>query len=406
MSLETMNRPDVQPRPTNVTGLRGVGIVLRRELRTKLLTKAFAVSTLIFAVMMLAVPAITGNDKPDKLVIGYSAASTDAGAALRASAGAGVEVRALGSVEQARAQVQDSHVDAALVPRPGGGYQALVDRRLDAGVAALINQSLTERATTRLAQAHGVTAEELQSAHHLGAVPAVPVGEQIDAVLILVGLGFGAAAVVVTLLWAMPLTTDVMQEKVSRVVEILLTSIRPWQLLAGKIVAATLIGIVQLAVVAAAAYAGLRLFGTPVSLGGVTAKLIVVGVSCMLLGVMMCSSLMAGLAARVERQEDLGSVLQPAFIASLLPLTTATYGAFSFPDSRWFDIASMAPVFSVFVMPARMTVETVPDWQVGVALGVGILTVLACFLAAGRIYTGSVLRSGGRVSLRESWLRQ
>lgn len=288
----TPHRLTVELDPGRVRGSGGVGIVLRRELATKFLTKAYALSTLLFAAMAILLPL----------------AFTDDG------------------------------------PRP-------------------VNSGMTP---------------------------------------VLLGLGFALAAVVVVLLWGIPLATDVMQEKASRVVEILLTSIRPWQLLAGKVVSTAVIGLTQLGVVLAATLVARPLTGKSLALAGIDWALVAVGVPCLALGVLTCSTLMAGLAARVERQEDLSGVLQPAMTVTLLPLAAAVYLCFDFADSIWLDVASIAPVFNTFVLPGRMAVETVPGWQVALSLAVAVATTVAAFRIAGRVYAGAVLRSGGRVSLRES----
>ncbi|MGY1843209.1 hypothetical protein [Modestobacter sp. SYSU DS0875] len=121
--------------------------------------------------------------------------------------------------------------------------------------------------------------------------------------------------------------------------------------------------------------------------------------------VVTCTTLMAGLAARVERQEDLSSVLQPALGLALVPMAAAAYLVFDSSGTRWLDLASVAPVLATFVMPARLAVEPVPAWQLGLALVVPLATAVVAFAVAGRGYAGAVLRSGGRVPLREALRR-
>lgn len=287
------HRPTIDLDPGRVRGLGGVGIVLRRELATKFLTKAYLLSTLLFAAIAVLLPL---------------AFSDDAG------------------------------------PQPTAG-----------GMSSL-----------------------------------------------LLGLGFAVAAAVVVLLWGIPLATDVMQEKASRVVEILLTSIRPWQLLAGKVISTAIIGLTQLGVVLAATLVARPLTGKRLDLAGTDWEPVAVGVPCLALGVLTCSTLMAGLASRVERQEDLSGVLQPAMTVTMLPVAAAVYLCFEFADSIWLDVASIAPVFNTFVLPGRMAVETVPGWQIALSLAVAVGTTVAAFRIAGRVYAGAVLRSGGRVSLRDA----
>lgn len=218
----------------------------------------------------------------------------------------------------------------------------------------------------------------------------------------LIGFAFAVIAVVVVLLWGIPLATDVMQEKASRVVEILLTSVRPWQLLAGKVIATAIIGLTQVAVVIAVTLVSGRLVSNPIAFGAIDPALVVAGTACLVLAVLTCGALMAGLASRVERQEDLSGVLQPAMGVAMVPLAAAVYLGLQFTDSVWLDIASIAPVFNVFVLPVRMAVESVPVWQVLLSLTIAVITAIGAFRLAGRIYSGAILRSGGRVSLQQA----
>lgn len=219
---------------------------------------------------------------------------------------------------------------------------------------------------------------------------------------LMLALAVGLAIVIVVMLWGATLATGVVDEKASRVVEILLACIRPWQLLIGKVLAVSLLGLTQIAALAAAALAGLAASGNPIPLPDLGNPVIPAGLICLVLGVVLFSILMAALAARVERQEDLSSVLQPAYLLSLCPFAATVVLAFNSPSSPWLDVASIAPFFNVFAMPVRMAIETVPLWQQGLALLVCLTTIAASSALSGRIYGNAILRSGGKVALRDS----
>jgi len=219
---------------------------------------------------------------------------------------------------------------------------------------------------------------------------------------LLLALGMGAAIIVIVMLWGATLATGVVDEKASRVVEILLTCIRPWQLLIGKVFAVALLGLAQVAAIAGASLVGLAASGHSMVLTDLSSPIILTGVVSLVLGVVLFLMLMAALGARVERQEDLSSVLQPAYLLSLGPFAATVLLAFESPGSLWLDIASMAPFFNVFAMPVRMAIETVPFWQVGIAFLVSLITIAVISVFSGRIYGNAILRSGGKVALRES----
>ncbi|MGO2933856.1 ABC transporter permease [Microbacterium sp.] len=219
---------------------------------------------------------------------------------------------------------------------------------------------------------------------------------------LMLALAVGLSIVLIIMLWGATLATGVVDEKASRVVEILLACIRPWQLLIGKVLAVSLLGLTQIAALAAAALAGLAASGNPIPMPDLTNPVIPAALISLVSGVVLFSILMAALAARVARQEDLSSVLQPAYLLSLGPFAAAVILAFNSPSSPWLDVASIAPFFNVFAMPVRMAIETVPLWQQGLALLVCLATIAASSALSGRIYGNAILRSGGKVALRDS----
>lgn len=398
-------RPETTIDRRRVRGLGGVRIILGRELSTKFLTKAFVLSTLIFAAISLVMPLTLGDGGDDDATrLGHTAAGSDVAEVIASVGGDSVEVSEVDDAASGEEALADGDLDAVLVPGKGHGYRVLVEDSLDPQLGTLIQSTLHDQALRQVALDNGASNDQLDQAALAAVAEVVPVGAGSDGIGgLMVGLGFAIAAAVVVLLWGIPLATDVMQEKASRVVEILLTSVRPWQLLAGKVLATAIIGMTQLVVVLAATWTGLRLSGSAFDAGDLSLTQAITGLACVTLGIITCSTLMAGLAARVERQEDLSSVLQPAMGVTLVPVVAAIYGAFEFPDSVWFDIASVAPVFNTFVMPARMSVEAVPAWQLVLAIAVAVATTVACFAAAGRVYSGAVLRSGGRVGLLDAF---
>lgn len=399
------DRPSTPSDPKRVRGAGGVRIVLRRELATKFFTKAFTLSTLLFALLSLAGTALLGSGEDEAHTLGHTPEAGIVAQAAGQLGGNTINLEEVDSRATGQTLVDDGEVDAVLVAQ-GDGYDVLVASSLDPQVSALLEAAVADQSLREVAAQNSVPADELAEAAAGSRINVVSLGEDMNFVDVLLGLGFAAGAVVVVVLWGIPLATDVMQEKVSRVVEILLISVRPWQLLAGKVLATTLIGVTQLVVVLGAAAAGTALSGELPNLAGFSWSMLIVGSVCLILSIITCSTLMAGLAARVERQEDLSSALQPVFAIAMLPLAAAVYLVFDFVDSPWLDVASMAPFFNTFVLPARLAAEAVPLWQIAISLSVAVFTAVAAFALAGRVYAGAVLRSGGRVTLREALQRQ
>lgn len=401
-------RPVLQRVP-NAGPARGVALVFRRELLTRLLSKAFVVPTILFAVMALAAPLLFG-DRGDQgpASIGVATGSADR---WQAAAGGEFEVTEIGTdaaaLDAARTQVRDGELDALLVAGTGpasdggGTPTVLVQESLDPAIAEFLVTTLERSATQQVALDAGAAPQELTAA----ATAAVPTVEALapdrgPAGLDLVaGLAPGVVVVFLVIMWGTTLATGVVDEKASRVVEILLATIRPWQLLLGKVFAVTVLGLLQAAAIAVGALAGFLAGGGSVPALG--AGLVVTGVVAIVVGVVLLSLLIAALAARVERQEDVGSALQPAWMLSLAPWVASVW-LLNATDSVWLDIASIAPFTNVFTMPLRLAVESVPAWQVVASALVAAATLVAVAAFSGRVYAGSVLRSGGKVSLREA----
>ncbi|GAB3248159.1 hypothetical protein GCM10027425_04440 [Alteromonas gracilis] len=269
-------------------------------------------------------------------------------------------------------------------------------------VALVVRRELTATLLTRSALRSTLMLAALALAAPLlfDMAPTDPLPADLSGVLL--ALGTAALATTVVLLWGIPLATDVLQEKSGRVVEVLLTTLRPRHLLAGKVVATTLVGLAQMAIVTGATVLGLHLAGGALPLSGISVALAAVCLVCAVLAVLTTTTAMAALAARVDRQEELSGALQPALALVMVPLAAATYLAFDLADTVWLDIASMTPVLGVFALPVRLAVEAVPAWQIVLALVVALGTLAALVALAGRIYSGAALRSGRRVGVLEA----
>jgi ABC-2 type transport system permease protein len=197
----------------------------------------------------------------------------------------------------------------------------------------------------------------------------------------------------------------VVEEKTSRVVEILLATIRPWQLKAGKVTGIGAVGLLQLlivvgaAAVTAAATGGLS--GTDVNLTSTAVWALV----WFVLGFVMYSLVLAALAALVSRQEDVSSVITPVIVIMTIPYLIGVTVAPQDPTSPLVVNLSMVPFFAPFLMPIRIAMGSVPAWQVAGSTALTLAVIPLLVWVAGRIYGNAVLRTGARVPIREALRR-
>ncbi|GGL06587.1 ABC transporter permease [Sphaerisporangium melleum] len=188
----------------------------------------------------------------------------------------------------------------------------------------------------------------------------------------------------------------VVEEKGSRIVEILLTALRPWQLLAGKVLGLGVLGLFQLVVIAAVGLTAAQVSGAVPHLPDGTYGVVAGVVVWFLLAYAFYAAMYAAIASLVSRQEELSGVLTPATM-----LMTASYlvGFFAVgsPDGGLTHVLSLVPPFSSLVMPVRAAVVQVPLWETALAMGLMVVAAAAVLYAGGRVYQRAVLRTGARV---------
>ncbi len=208
------------------------------------------------------------------------------------------------------------------------------------------------------------------------------------------------ATLVLLQTWGSFLTMGVVEEKSSRVVEVLLSHIPARSLLTGKILGLGLLALFQMAIlVSGVALALLLLQGIEVPDGVWNAVPILL--ITFVLGFGFYAAIFAAVGSTVSRQEDAQSAQLPV----MLPLFVG-YGiaiaSISNPDSILLRIASFVPFTSPMVLPFRVALADPPLWEIAVALLVLAVSVPLVLRFAGAIYRTSLLKVGTRVPILEA----
>ena len=183
-------------------------------------------------------------------------------------------------------------------------------------------------------------------------------------------------------------------------VELLLATMRPWQLLAGKIIGLGLLGLAQIVAISVVGVAGALAFGV-VSLPGQLIGTVLTVVAWFVLGYAFYASVFAAAASLVSRQEGLASVITPTTILLVVGFFIAIRSAGN-PTGTLATVTSFVPGLSPLVMPVRMAAGAAPWWQVGLAVSIMLVGVALVVRLAGRIYAGALLRTSGRTKIREA----
>jgi len=195
--------------------------------------------------------------------------------------------------------------------------------------------------------------------------------------------------------------SGVVEEKASRVVEVLLAAIRPSHLLAGKIVGLGILGFAQLLVIAAiglgaaTAAGSIDLDSDLLSAAGLTLLWFVLGYAFY-----SCAFACAG--AIVPRQEELQSSMTPLTTIILVSFFVA-FAVLQNPDGTLATVSSFIPTTAPMTMPPRIALGEAPAWQIAVAILVTAASAAALIPLAARVYSGAILRTGSSVKLREAW---
>jgi len=380
-------------------------LVTRREVTERARAKSFLVSTGIYLVVALAsiiVPNVVGDDEPVHRVGVAGAASEQLQAAiatLAPSVDLKVEVRRLADAGAAAAAVRERTVRVAIVD----GNRLVARSDVGDQLGLLLNTAAYQvGAAARLAEA-GVSpadAARLLSPEPLAVdrvVEARPLRESNRP------LAFTGVMVICLLLltYGFTVANGVLEEKASRVSEVLLGALRPSQLLAGKVVGIGVVAVIQLlmvgipAVLTALAFDSFSLpGGTPLTLAAVLLWSI--------LGYGLYSCIFAAAGAAASRPEDVGNATAPITI-----LIAATYfvaiAATQDPDGAISRVASFIPPMTPMTMLPRSAVGHVEPWEVPLAMLLVLVTTYLTVRLGARVYAGGMRRPGPKLRLREVW---
>ncbi|MBS5977517.1 MAG: ABC transporter permease [Actinomyces urogenitalis] len=420
-TTSTTTRPSGATPDASMSAWAEIRLVAGRELRTQLLKKSAVISQIIM--MVLVVAGIVaygyfsgGQDEPYRLgVTGSSAtavqALTDAaGSELTTSSGRPVEIVDLTGQDPATTLGEDSadqagHVDMVL-DLAADQPELMVQEKADQGVVAALSALIQQRALAdQVAALGGDPAAVSQAVAE--AAPSVtvldpPSSDRADA-----GVRYTTLMIVNILLFIVimgggqVIAMGVVEEKSSRIVEILLACVRPTSLLAGKVIGtglAVISSYALIAVVAAATAAVMDVLpNTDLRLDSVVAVMLV----WMVVGFATFAILFGAAGALVSRQEDMGNVTMPIMMLAMVPYMLSFVMAMGSPQSVVWRVLAYIPPFSAFLMPARLTFGY-SDWgEQAIALAIALAVLPLLVRLAARVYTRAVTRMGARVPLKE-----
>jgi ABC-2 type transport system permease protein len=390
-----------EPAADGLSSGRLVRLVAAREISTRVRDRTFVISSVIILLLVVGamafqVVAASGNSTITVGVVGDTSVVEPVLRQEGKTLGDQVTVVALADEAAARRAVTNGDVDGALLGAAGSSPRLVVDRSAGAQLQAVVQGAVSQMALGRALAQAGVDSIDVPKTTVTALAPdADQTGERTGVAIISVVILYTLLA-----LFSQFVAQGVVEEKSTRVVELLLATLRPWQLLAGKILGLGLLGVVQIVVVAVIGVVGAVAFGV-VSFPAQLIGTVVGVVAWFVLGYAFYAAVFAAAASLVSRQEDLPSVITPTSMLLFAGLFISIRAATD-PTGGLARITSFIPGLSPLVMPVREAAGGIAWWEVLVAVLLMLAGTAVVVRVGGRIYAGALLRTGGKIKVREA----
>ncbi len=386
-----------------------IRLVAMREIRAKMFAKSFVVTTLATMAAILAggiLYAFLGSAEPSRIGVLPGDERAAAVVGIAAASDRDIEIKQVSSREAGEKKLEGGDLDV-LLAHGDPGLTLVVDEELSDGLTTMFAALAQQEALAGEIQGLGgdpsrvgdVVAASAPTIERLNAT------DEKDGGQIFAGFAVGILIFMALMTTGQMVAQGVVEEKSSRVVELLLATVRPWQLMAGKVIGIGAVGLVQmfaLVITGAATAVGFGLLdGTEVALGSTAAWALV----WFVLGYASYALLMAGLAALVSRQEDIGPALAPVMMIMMVPYLIGVSLAPWDPDHPVVVALSYIPFAAPMLMPMRIALGDVALWEILVSAGLTVALLPALVWIAGRLYSRGILRTGARISLLDALRR-
>jgi ABC-2 type transport system permease protein len=385
-----------------LTGGQAIMLVARREFVTQVRSRSFVIGIVFTLVIFGAVAGVAAfvSSQTEGRTVGVTAEAAALEPVLQQIAGQQDLDLRIAEVDEAtgRAQVEADELDALLT---GGadGYRLLYRDAVDSELTPVVTAAAQQQALATALDGAGVDPASLTAQAQVLPSTVEPVDPERGQQLAL-ALG-GTFLLFMGLQYAAGVASGVVEEKQSRVVELLLATIKPWHLLTGKVIgigAAGLLTMVILGAIAAGAGAALGLLTLPTAAFGMLVMVLV----WYLIGFFLYAAVYAALGSTVSRQEELQSLIAPMVFLVIIPFILTLNLLPNDPRNPILAVLSYVPFLSQTVMPARYALGVAPLWEVALSAVIAIVAIFVVVRVAARIYRNSILRTGARVSLAEA----
>jgi ABC-2 type transport system permease protein len=389
---------------------RSIWLVARREILERGRSRGFILSvafTTILVIGSFVVPALLfGEDKPTRIGV-VEPTPVGLTTAIQTSADQfdrSVTIATYPDAAAADKALADETVDIVVEVPPdlSGPGDIRTNEEPDQATAQVIGAAVVGLRVQAVLGDSNVDQAALAAAQQPPATSSLDPETEDDQARLLVA-NIGAVLILVGIFsFGFTVLTGVVEEKQSRVVEVVLSTVRARDLLMGKVLGIGVLGVVQLfvfvvaALVAALATDRLTL---PTTTPGAVALLAV----WFVLGYLLYSTALGFLGALASRMEEASNASTPVTLVAMVSYFVAIFAVLDDPSGTVATIATFLPPSAPFVVPLRAAFDAIPLWQIGVSAVITIVGIWILFAIGARVYSGAVLQVGGRIKLRDAW---
>jgi ABC-2 type transport system permease protein len=372
-------------------------LVARRELRERVSARSFRISTIILVIAVacaVGIPAlVSGGGTANRVgIVGANQAALAATVRQAGSVlGEKVEATPVASQAAGEAQLRRGKLDALYV----GRREVLIEQEPAAGA-----NDTTARLAGAIAQlARNPSLQAAQNSHSLPVHSLKRAPTSLSTRL--TGLAVVVLIYLLIFIYGQRITSGVVEEKSSRVVEVLLASVRPAQLLCGKVIGMGATAFGQVAALVATFLIVAAATGSNL-LHGAAIGVVLVGALWMVLGYALYCTAFAAAGALITRESDASNVTFPVALPLLLSYALSFGIIFGGSSNGLFSVLAYIPPTAPIASTTLYAIGSIGLGQVAVSAVLCLLATVATARLAATIYERSILRIGARVRLREA----
>ena len=376
-------------------------LVARREVRMRGRSRVFVGGTIVMTVLVVvgivAASLLAGRTNPAR--VGFSGGSQALEQTFTASAtalGVKVTVSDIADVTAGKAQVTAGTLDVLVT-----GSATAPTAVAKAAVPPIVETALSLAAEAARLSDAGLSPAAVKSAMAMVPVQLLQPANPKDTQNLFAALALGVLLWIALGQYGNMVAQSVVEEKATRIMEILLATIQPSRLLAGKVIGIGLVGLLQLTIVGAAALVAVQVTNVA-AIPALGVASIVADICWFVLGFLFYATAYSAVASLVSRQEEVQSAVGPISILQIAGYLLM-YVSLPNPTGPLATVASVLPPFAPILMAVRMAVTDVPLWQVGLAAALLVASIVGLTWLAGRMYSNAALHLGARVRFLDAF---